>query len=109
MRTEPQDELYQVVQENLEISKKTLRAAEKTQKALFWMSVSTWVRTLLWIIPLVLALIYIPRLIATFENQVRSFTGGGDGGLFQNSIKLFQNSPELQRAVDQFRQIPPPK
>ena len=101
------EELVKLLKENIEISHKTLQAAEKTRRSLFLMSVSSWVRTLIWLAPLILAAIYLPRFIATIEGRVNALTGSGGARQLQGLFEQFQNSPDLQRAVDEFRRAAP--
>lgn len=103
MRTEPQDELFRLVEENVAISKKILANTEKTRHAMVWMSVSSWVRTLLWIAPIVLAAIYLPRMIQNIEQRVNQTLGPNGTSQFQNFFEQL-NSPEAQKILDQFRQ-----
>lgn len=108
MRTEPQDELFKLVEENVEISKKILANTEKTRHAMVWMSVSSWVRTALWIVPIVLAAIYLPRLVQNIEERVNQTLGPQGAGQFQNFFEQL-NNPESQKVLDQFRQQSPKK
>lgn len=75
MRTEPQDELRAIIEENLKISKKTLEAAEKTRRYIFMQSIGGWIRTILWLIPFALAAIFLPPYIAKLNALYQSLVG----------------------------------
>lgn len=105
MRTEPQDDIFKLLEENVEISKKILANTEKTRKALFWISVNRWVHTALWVIPIVLAAIYLPRLIDTLEGRINQMFNLKGGSLpIQNLLEQFQNNPDIEKYVKQFRE-----
>lgn len=79
MRTEPQDELAAAIEENLKISKKILELAEKTRRYNRWQAVSSWIHTILVLIPLVAAAIFLPPLISKLMELYSSVSDAGSG------------------------------
>lgn len=91
MRSEPQDELFALVQENLKVSKKILETAEKTRSYIFWQSVGSWVRMALWLIPLILAVIFLPPLLAKVYSMYQSLLGAGGSSGFNLDLEQFKS------------------
>lgn len=102
MRTEPQDDLYKLLEENLEVSKKILRNTEKTRRTMLLQSIASWVRTAIWAVPVILALIYVPRLVGNLEQRLNQTVGPGSASLFEQFFKNI-NPNDLQKAVEQFK------
>lgn len=68
-RITPQDDLYEVVEKNLELSEKTFAAVEKIRKHLFWQQVKGWIKAVIAIAALVAAAFAVPYYIKRVQDQ----------------------------------------
>lgn len=88
---ESQGETKRLLEENLKISKATLKAVEKTRKYIFWNQILNWLKLILIIAPIIFAILYLPPLIEKLQEQVKTiFPFGNIGG-----IEQFQGAEEL--------------
>lgn len=69
VRITPQDDLYEVVQKNLELTEKTLAAVEKIRRHLFWQSVKGWIKAVITIAIFVAAAFAVPYYIKRVQDQ----------------------------------------
>lgn len=84
---EKQEDIKNLLEENIAISKAILKSAEKTKHYIFWSQIASWIKLLLILIPIILAIIYLPALLEKASTQMRSiFNPLGDSGSL-NQIK----------------------
>ncbi len=106
MRTDTSLDIKELLEENIRLSKAILVSTEKTRKSMRWMKVMGILRVLIIVIPLVLAILYLPpflsKLSDTFGNlyggeqfniinQLKNPSGGGVGASLDQIKKLLEN------------------
>jgi len=87
MRTDTTTDLKAMLEENIKLSKEILRSAEKTRKYMRRAQVMSFVRILVVVIPLVLAILYIPP----FLGQLNKIFGDLYGGDQSSILNRFEN------------------
>lgn len=90
MRTDTTSDLKTLLEENLKLSKSIFRSTEKIKKMLRWAQVMGIVRLLIILIPIILALLYIPPFLQNIGDAFGKFYGG-----------------EQLNILDQFKNIDP--
>ncbi|MBU4421919.1 hypothetical protein L6259_03215 [Candidatus Parcubacteria bacterium] len=83
MRTDTTKDVQSLLEENIKLSKAILHSTEKTRKALQWMKIMSLLRIVIIIIPIILALIYIPPFLSQFSETFGSFYGGEQFNVLQ--------------------------
>lgn len=76
MRLDTSSDLKSLLEENLKISKAVLVSSEKTRKVLKWMKIMSILRLLLIVVPLVLALLYLPPFLSSITKNLGGITSG---------------------------------
>lgn len=104
MRTDTSLDVKELLEENIRLSKAILASAEKTRKYMRWTQAMSFLRILIIVIPLVLAILYIPpflnKLSGTFGqlyggeqfNIINQLKNPGAAGFDINEIKKFLES-----------------
>lgn len=103
---EKMSQMEKMVQENLKTSQETLERVKKINKYIFWQKVWGWTRFFIILIPIILAVIYLPGYIRkAYElyQKVLSPFAAGTGGAIQNIEGLIE---QLQGFSNQGNQIP---
>lgn len=85
---EKQNETKKLLQENLKVSKAILKITEKTRRYIFWSQVASWFKLLLIIVPIILAVLYLPSLIESWQAQIQDILPFG-------SVQQFQGASDL--------------
>ena len=83
MRTDTTSDLKSLLEENVKLSKAILRSTEKTRKYIRWMQIISIARILLIIIPLVIAILYIPPFLSKLNDIFGSLYGGEQFNILQ--------------------------
>lgn len=76
MRTDTSLDIKELLEENIKLSKDILRSTEKTRKYMRWMQVMSFLRVLIIVIPLVLAILYIPPFLSSLSDTFGKLYGG---------------------------------
>jgi len=76
MRTDSNYDVRKLLEENIKLSKSIFRSTEKIRKHMQWMKIMSIIRILIIIIPLVLAIIYVPPLLSKLSETFGSLYGG---------------------------------
>lgn len=76
MRTDTSSDIKELLEENIKLSKDILRSTEKTRKYMRWMQVASFLRLIIFIIPLVLAILYIPPFLLKLSKTFGNLYGG---------------------------------
>tara|TARA_Y100000310_G_C20246855_1_gene607222 strand:+ start:100 stop:402 length:303 start_codon:yes stop_codon:yes gene_type:complete len=87
MRTDTTSDLKHLIEENVKLSKAILRSTEKTRKHLRWIKIMSIVRILLIVVPLVIAILYVPP----FLSKLNDIFGNLYGGEQFNILQQFKN------------------
>jgi len=93
------DETKKLLQENLKISRATLKMVEKIKKHLFWTQVANWLKLILIVAPIILAILYLPPLIEKWQEQVQGIFGpfGGVGAV--------QKLEDVGKTLEEFQKM----
>lgn len=93
---EREKETKKLLEENLRVSKATLKIAEKTRKYIFWSQVVNWLKLILIITPIILAILYLPSFIEKWREKIQD--------LFPfNNIDAIQQFQGAGNALEQFQ------
>lgn len=93
---EKQKETKKLLEENLKISKATLRVAEKTKKYIFWSQIVGWLKLIVIIVPLILAALYLPSFLEKWREQIQNIFPFSD-------INTVQQLQEVGDVIDKFQ------
>lgn len=100
MRTDTTNDMRALMEENIKLSKSILESTEKTRKHIRRAEIVSFLRLLIIIVPIIIAILYIPpflkQLSGSFSklyggeqfNLLELFKGQGTGGLPLSDIKL---------------------
>ncbi|MBU0597206.1 hypothetical protein KJ641_04355 [Patescibacteria group bacterium] len=80
------DSLKELIEKNIKWSQVIYNQNKEIKHRLTLMTVATWVRILLFVIPIVLAIIFLPPLLDSVLGQYGDLLNSGGGGLDINSI-----------------------
>ena len=101
MRTDTSSDIKELLEENIKLSKAILSSAEKTRKYMRWTQVMSFLRILIIVIPLVLAILYIPP----FLNKLSETFGQLYGGEQFNIINQLKNPSGINANLDQIKKL----
>lgn len=88
MESPQEQEILKLLKENLEISQEVLRLSQKVQRYIFWQKIIGWFYIVLIVVPIILALIYLPPLLKNVFGQYQDLLGQVDAGQGQiNQLK----------------------
>ncbi|MFH1193726.1 MAG: hypothetical protein V1661_01895 [bacterium] len=76
MRTDTSSDIRGLLEENIKISKQILASTEKTRKQMRWTQIWSFIRLIIIIIPLVLAILYIPPFLSKLSGTFGKLYGG---------------------------------
>ena len=86
--------IEQIVQQNLSLTREILESVEKTRKYIFWLRVFGIIKLVVIVLPIILAIIFLPPLISqVFQQytdifgQIQQLKGGNVGEVDLNIIK----------------------
>ncbi|MEA3272183.1 MAG: hypothetical protein U9P90_00775 [Patescibacteria group bacterium] len=85
---EKQNETKKLLQENLKVSKAILKITEKTRRYIFWSQVASWFKLFLIVVPIILAVLYLPSLIGKWQAQIQDIFPFGSVQQFQGASGL---------------------
>jgi len=74
-----------ILRQNLEYTKRALEISEKNSRYILWIKIVNLIKLLIIIIPIVLAIIYLPPYIQEFFNKYQELFG--QGGFFMEYFK----------------------
>ena len=72
------DDLKQLMEQNLKISKEVLENTKHIRTSLFWSNVWFWIKLILVLIPFALAAIYLPPIIRQVSEGYKKLFGGSE-------------------------------
>jgi len=101
MRIDTNTDLRELLKENIKLSKAILRNTDKTAKAMKWMQVMSFLRILLIIIPIILAVLYIPPFLQSLVGNFGQFYGGDQ----LNILDQFKNLNPTNVNLDEVKNI----
>lgn len=76
MRTDTSSDIRELLEENIKLSKDILRSTEATRKYMRRMQVMSFLRVLIIVIPIILAILYIPPFLGKLSDIFGSLYGG---------------------------------
>ncbi len=76
MRTDTSLDVKELLEENIRLSKAILASTEKTRKSIRLMKVMSLMRVVILVVPLVLAILYIPPFLNKLSNTFGQLYGG---------------------------------
>jgi hypothetical protein len=108
MRTDTSSDIRDLLEENIKLSKQILVSTEKTRKQVRWTQIWSLIRLIIIIIPIILAILYIPPFLSKLSESFGKLYGGeqfnilellkgqgtnssGTGGININDIKASLN------------------
>lgn len=74
------EQIEKLLKENLEYNKAIFELAKKTKRYMLMAQIMGILKILIIVVPLILALIYLPSLIKGYTSQFQDLMGEGDGG-----------------------------
>ncbi|HUT22696.1 MAG TPA: hypothetical protein VMX18_04895 [Candidatus Bipolaricaulota bacterium] len=77
-------QIKSMVKQNTEYTRKALELAEKTQKYVLWIKIINLIKLLIILLPIILALIYLPSFLREFFEQYKELFGAG--GIFYDKL-----------------------
>lgn len=94
---EKQAETKSLLEENLKVSKATLKLMEKTRKYIFWSQVANWLKLIMIIAPIILAILYLPSLFEKWREEILGPLGSfGNVQQLQNAESLIEELKTIQ-------------
>ncbi|OIO18927.1 MAG: hypothetical protein CO029_00415 [Candidatus Magasanikbacteria bacterium CG_4_9_14_0_2_um_filter_41_10] len=86
--TSSQEEIVDLMKKNIAWSEAVYNQNKKIQKTLRWMSTMGYVRVLIFLIPIILGIIYLPPLLGGVWDQYQSIIGlGGNTSFDADSVR----------------------
>lgn len=86
--------IEQIVKQNLSLTREILESVEKTRKYIFWLRIFSIVKLVVIILPIVLAIIFLPPLLSQVFHQytdvfgqIQQLRGGNVGEVDPNIIR----------------------
>ncbi len=76
MRTDTSLDVKELLEENIRLSKAILASTEKTRKSMNWVKVMAFLRVLILVIPLILAILYLPPILNKLSDTFGNLYGG---------------------------------
>lgn len=76
MRTDTSSDIRGLLEENIKISKQILASTEKTRKQMRWAQVWAFLRLLIILVPIILAILYIPPFLNKLSETFGKLYGG---------------------------------
>jgi len=70
------ERLERLMQKNIEMTEEILDVSRKTKKYIFWGNVSGWLKILLIIAPLIIAIVYLPPILKDAFKQIQTLISG---------------------------------
>lgn len=86
------DALKILIEKNIKWSQVIYNQNRKIQRRLTWMTIGSYTRLFLILIPLILGIIYLPPIISDAWAQYGSQLGSGNAQSFQDYINLFKSN-----------------
>jgi hypothetical protein len=98
------DSLKELLEKNLKWSQIIYEQNRRIHGKLVWSAVANWLRVFIILIPLVLALIYLPPIIGNIWSQYEDLLGSGTGKKMDqtslnNVFKMFNVNPAKQEQI----------
>lgn len=101
MRIDTNNDLVDLLKENIKLSKAILKNTTDTANAMKWMKIMSFMRILLIIIPLILAILYIPPFLESIIGNFSQFYGGEQ----LNILDQFKNLNPSSINLDEVKNI----
>jgi len=86
MRIDTTSDIRGLLEENIKLSTEILRSTERTRKYMRWAQAMAFIRVLIIVIPLILAVLYIPPFLSQL-NKIFGNLYGGDQSNILNQLK----------------------
>ena len=83
------EQITALLEKNLKWSEVIYEQNKKIQRRLTWMAIGSYLRLLLILIPLIVAIVYLPKLMKQFTSVVQ-MNGSGSEELLQELLKTYQ-------------------
>jgi len=100
------DSLHELLEKNLKWSQIIYEQNRKINSKLVWSAVASWLRLFLILIPLVLAVFYLPPLLKDLLGQYGSILGLIDPNIDMNSLNgIFDNLPLDSSGLEKFKTL----
>lgn len=97
--TKPKEEsLEDLVRKNLKWSQIIYEQNRKINNKLLWSAVASWIHVLIIVIPLILALLYLPPLLKNVWSQYSNLLGGENSTSSQSTVDSFLKMLNLDPA-----------
>ena len=90
-----QDKIQNLLEQNLEYNKAIYQLAKKTKRYMLVAQIMGVIKILLIVIPVILAVIYLPPLLKTWLGPYQELLGGG-GSSVLDQLKALQSPGDLQ-------------
>ena len=87
------EELKKLLEKNIKLSEEILLLTTKTRKYIFWQQVYGVLKILIFVVPIVIGVIYLPQLLRDLFEQYGGLLGFGKG-IEQVSPELLKQIPE---------------
>lgn len=97
-----EETLKDLLEKNLKWSQIIYEQNRKLNHKLIWSAIASWLRLLIILVPLVLAILYLPRIIRDARYQYENMSGNKNAGLapsFDNFLKIFNLDPAKQEQL----------
>ncbi|MFA5133197.1 MAG: hypothetical protein WC459_00075 [Patescibacteria group bacterium] len=76
MRTDTSLDVKELLEENIRLSKAILASSERTRKHMHWSEIISVLRLLIILVPIILAILYIPPFLVKFSDSFSRLYGG---------------------------------
>lgn len=101
MRTDSNFDLKKLLEENIKISKAILRSTEKTRRYMRWAQVTSILRLLIIIIPIILAILYLPPFLSNLSETFNKLYGSEQFKILEQFKSL--NNEGLEGILDKVK------
>lgn len=101
MRTDTTFDIRELLEENIKLSKEILRSVEKSRRYMRWTQIMSVIRILIIVIPLILAILYIPPFLSQL-NQTFGDLYGSDQTNILNQLKNLNSGGFDLEAIESF-------
>ncbi|MBU4332780.1 hypothetical protein KKD19_02310 [Patescibacteria group bacterium] len=95
-----QEELLKLLKENLEYNKAIYKMSKKTKKFILTLQIMSIVKLLLIVVPVILAIIYLPSLLQNWIGPYQELLGqSGQGSSILNQLKELKTGGEFKNLL----------
>ncbi len=92
-----QEDLKALLEENLKLNKQILANTEKTRRYIFMMNILGWLKTLVFVVPIILGIIFLPPLIRQSMQYIQEIQKNipGAAGLHAGGLDILKQYESL--------------